>query len=167
MKIALAQIDTKIGDYANNLKKIIDNINQAKVLGADLVVFPELSITGYPPRDLLDFKSFVEDNLQQLEEIRKLSHGIGVLCGYIDINKEPYGKKYYNAASLIYNGEVLATHHKCLLPFYDVFDETRYFEPGKETKAVEFMGKRIGILFVKISGMIKVIGKDLYIAVIQ
>ena len=145
MKIALAQINTKVGDLDNNLDLIINYIEKAKYNNADLVVFPELSITGYPPRDLLDYDYFVQDNLEKLEKLKKYSANIGIICGYIDINPNPYGRKYCNAAALIYNNKIIHRHYKCLLPFYDVFDETRYFEPGHEVEPVEFMGKKIGI----------------------
>ncbi len=145
MKIALAQINTKVGDLENNTKKIIDNINKAKNSGVDLVIFPELSITGYPPRDLLDFHAFIEDNSYCLEKIKEAAEGIAVVCGYIDINKKGYGKKYFNSAVFIENKEVISTHNKCLLPFYDVFDETRYFEPGKEVNIIDFLSKKIAI----------------------
>jgi NAD+ synthase (glutamine-hydrolysing) len=145
MKIALAQINTKVGDLNGNLNKIISFINKAKIAGADLVVFPELAITGYPPRDLLDYEVFVQDNLLQLEKIKQYTQDIGVICGYVDINSAPYGRKYYNAAALIHKGEIVSKYFKNLLPFYDVFDETRYFEPGKELKPIEFLGKKLGI----------------------
>jgi NAD+ synthase (glutamine-hydrolysing) len=142
MKIALAQINTKVGDLKGNADRIIRNIELAKERGAELVVFHELAITGYPPRDLLDFECFVEDNLIQLEEIRKHTAGISVICGYIDKNPLPEGKRYYNAAVLISNCEVKARYYKRLLPFYDVFDETRYFEPGKENIVADIGGKK-------------------------
>ncbi len=145
MKIALAQINTKVGDLENNTKKIIDNINKAKDSGVDLVIFPELSITGYPPRDLLDFPAFIEDSLYCLEKIKDAAKDIAIVCGYIDINKKGYGKKYFNSAVFIANKQIISTHNKCLLPFYDVFDETRYFEPGKEVSIIDFLDKKIAI----------------------
>jgi len=145
MKIALAQINTKIGDFEGNFKKIVSFIDKAKQHDADLVIFPELTITGYPPRDLLDFESFVKDNIAYLDKVKDYTTDIGVICGFVDINREPYGKKYRNAAALIFNGEIISKHYKSLLPFYDVFDETRYFEPAKEVIPVTFKGKRLGI----------------------
>lgn len=145
MKIALGQINTKVGDLKRNTDLIIKNINHAKEKGVDLIAFPELSITGYPPRDLLDFNCFISDNLKYLEIIREASQGIAVICGYIDINPDPMGKKYYNAAAFINDGKIIARYYKRLLPFYDVFDETRYFEPGNKELVVEFKGKKLGI----------------------
>jgi NAD+ synthase (glutamine-hydrolysing) len=145
MRVALAQINPKVGDLAGNTDKIISFIQKAKKVEADLVIFPELAITGYPPRDLLDFEIFVQDNLSQLERLKEYSYDMGIICGYVYINEEPYGRKYYNAAAFIYEGEIISRYYKSLLPFYDVFDENRYFEPGKEFEPVEFMGKRLGI----------------------
>ena len=145
MRIALAQINTTVGDLKGNVEIIINAIKKAKSIGAELVVFPELSITGYPPRDLLDFDFFVKDNLEYLELIKKHTDDIGIIVGFIDYNRAEVGRKYYNSAALIYKGEIMAKHNKCLLPYYDVFDETRYFEPGKSVTAVDFMGTKIGI----------------------
>ncbi len=142
MKIALAQINTKVGDLKGNTGLIIRNINLAKEKGAELVIFPELSITGYPPRDLLDFECFVDDNLVYLDKIRQHSTGIAVVCGFVDKNPSSYGKKLYNAAALVQNGEITDKYYKRLLPFYDVFDETRYFEPGKDNLTVEINNKK-------------------------
>lgn len=145
MKIALGQINTKVGDLERNTSLIIQNINRAKENGFDLIVFSELSITGYPPRDLLDFECFIKDNLKCLDKIREASRDIAVICGYVDINTDKSGKKYHNAAAFINNGEIIAKYYKRLLPFYDVFDETRYFEPGNKDVYVDFKGKRLGI----------------------
>lgn len=145
MKIALGQINTKVGDLKRNTDLIINNINKAKALGVDLIVFPEMSITGYPPRDLLDFECFINDNLKYLDKVRAASKDIAVICGYVDLNTNSSGKKYHNAAAFIHNEEIKTKYYKRLLPFYDVFDETRYFEPGKIPACVDFMGKRLGI----------------------
>ncbi|MEI7475219.1 MAG: NAD+ synthase [bacterium] len=145
MKIALAQINNKIGDLEGNFERIVSFIEKAKVLGADLVIFPELSVTGYPPRDLLDFDYFVEDNLKVIEKLKAHTDSIGVAIGYIDKSEKQFGKKYYNTAAFIYRGEIVHKHYKCLLPFYDVFDETRYFEPGKEVSTFEFKGKKLAL----------------------
>jgi len=145
MKIALAQINPKIGDLENNTKKIIANIEKAKAEKVDLVIFSELSITGYSPFDLLDFEDFTRDNLVALDEIKSHTNGIGVILGFVDFNSNAKGKKYRNSAALLHNGEIVAKYNKMLLPFYDVFHETRYFEPGEEICVVDFMGQKIGI----------------------
>ena len=147
MKIGLAQINTKVGDLKGNTDLIIEYTDRAIKCGVNLVVFPELTITSYPPKDLLDFESFVEDVLPPLDMVREYSKDkdIAIICGYVDFNREAVGNRYFNAAAFIYKGEILARHYKSLLPFYDVFDETRYFEPGKNFEPVEFMGKKIGI----------------------
>jgi len=145
MRVALAQINPKVGDLAGNADKIVNFIKKAKEAEADLVIFPELAISGYPPRDLLDFEIFVQDNLVQLDRIKEFSYDIAVICGYIDVNSEPYGRKYHNAAAFMNEGEIVYRYYKSLLPFYDVFDENRYFEPGSDFEPVEFMGKKLGI----------------------
>lgn len=145
MKIALAQINPTIGDLKNNTKKIIKNIEKAKAQGIDLIIFSELAITGYSPFDLLDFEDFVRENLQALDEIKTHTQDIGVILGFVDFNHNPKGKKYRNSAALLYNGEILAQYNKMLLPYYDVFHETRYFEPGEEVCTIEFKGKKIGL----------------------
>lgn len=143
MKIAIAQINTKVGDLKGNTDLIIKKIGKAKSSGADIVVFPELSISGYPPRDLLDFECFVNDNLKCLDLISQNSLGIAVICGFIDKNTESAGKKYYNALAFINDGEIKNRYYKRLLPFYDVFDETRHFEPGDKELVVNFKGKNL------------------------
>ncbi|MEI8388747.1 MAG: NAD+ synthase [bacterium] len=145
MKIALSQINTKVGDLQRNTDLIIKNIKRAKEKGIDLIVFPELAITGYPPKDLLDFECFINDNLKCLDKIRDASEDIAVICGYVDINVNATGKKCHNAAAFINNKEIAAKYYKRLLPFYDVFDETRYFEPGQKELVVDFKGKKLGI----------------------
>ena len=142
MKIALAQINTKVGDLNGNTDLIIENIKTAREKGADLIVFPELSIAGYPPRDLLDFECFIDDNLVCLEKIKEHAENIAVICGFVDKNPSTEGKKYFNAAAVIENCEIKAKYQKRLLPFYDVFDETRYFEPGKEALTIEIKGRK-------------------------
>ena len=163
MKIALCQINTKVGDLQRNTDLIIRNINKAKEQEIDLIIFPELAITGYPPKDLLDFECFVKDNLKCLDKIRAASENIAVICGYVDINKNSTGKKCHNAAAFINNGEIIAKYYKRLLPFYDVFDETRYFEPGQKELVIDLKGKNSVLQYAKTYGMIKITGKDSYI----
>lgn len=145
MKVAIAQINPKIGDLKNNTIQIIDKIELAKAQGVDLVVFSELCITGYSPFDMLDFKSFVKDNIAALDEIKTHTQGIAAIVGYVDFNTKTTGRKYSNSAAFIHNGEIITKYNKSLLPFYDVFHETRYFEPGEDVTVVDFCGHKIGL----------------------
>ncbi len=146
MKIALAQINTTIGDIEGNGKKIHRAIEKAQLLDADLVVFPEMTTTSYRPRDLLEKESFVEENLQELEEVAGWSRDIGIVCGYVDRNHNGTGKRLFNAAAFLHKGRILFRQYKSLLPTYDVFDETRYFEPARQVDVLEFRGIAIGLL---------------------
>ena len=131
MKAALAQLNSVVGDIDGNADKVIDCIGRARGASADLVVFSELVITGYPPRDLLLKDNFVERNLQALEAIVAAARGLTVLVGHVKPNDTGQGKPLHNAAALIVDGRLTGTHLKALLPTYDVFDESRYFEPGR------------------------------------
>jgi len=145
MKIALAQINTTIGDIEGNGEKIHHAIHEARRREADLVVFSEMAITSYPPRDLLEKESFIEKNLQKLEEIASWSGNMGVVCGFVDRNRTGTGKGLFNAAALLHEGKVAFRQYKSLLPTYDVFDEARYFEPSREAKVFRFGGTPIGL----------------------
>jgi len=130
MRIALAQINPTVGDLAGNCRKIVDFAQRARSLGARAVLFPELAITGYPPRDLLLKPQFIEDNLRALRVVAEHTPGIDVIVGYAERNEAPVGRPLHNALGVLRDGRVVARHFKTLLPTYDVFDETRYFEPG-------------------------------------
>lgn len=145
MRVALAQIDPLIGDFKGNTKKILDYIERARLQACDLVVFPELALMGYPPRDLLDKPSFMQSSEEYLPRIREASKGIGVICGGVARNETGAGKPYHNAAFFYADGELLVCAHKKLLPSYDVFDEERYFEPGRQATWVDFKGERLGV----------------------
>ena len=145
MKIALAQINPIVGDFDYNIKKIKDFAGQAAGRGCDLVVFPELAISGYPPRDLLEKKDFVAAGLACLERLVDTLRGIGVVCGVADINPAEAGNPLFNSAVLFENGRVLQKVAKRLLPTYDVFDECRYFEPGAVYRTVAYRGRRLGL----------------------
>jgi len=145
MKIALAQINPTIGDFTHNTEKIRTTAEKAIGLSCDLIVFSELIISGYPPRDLLEKKDFVEANLIHLQTLIKSIKGIGVICGVVDKNPHEKGNPLYNSAILFDNGKILHQAHKRLLPTYDVFDERRYFEPGKECSPFLYMGYQIGL----------------------
>jgi NAD+ synthase (glutamine-hydrolysing) len=146
VKVAVAQINPVIGDFAGNADKILRFVRQARSQQADVAVFPELCVCGYPPMDLLDQGSFVEANLKALRYVQQNSpSGIGVLLGYVDRNRSSVGKSLVNAAVLIEDGRVLVTQNKTLLPTYDVFDEARYFEPARRREVLSYRGERIGI----------------------
>lgn len=145
MKIALAQINPIVGDFDYNFKKIKDFAGDAAGRGCDLVVFPELAISGYPPRDLLEKRDFVAAGLACLERLIDTLRGIGVVCGVADINPAAAGNPLFNSAVLFEDGRVLQKAAKRLLPTYDVFDEGRYFEPGAIYRTVAFRGRRLGL----------------------
>jgi len=145
MKIAVAQINPIIGDFKYNTEKIRGYAEKARALSCDLVVFPELAITGYPPRDLLEKENFVQANIDNLNKLIETIRGIGVICGFVDRNTSGEGNPLHNAAVLFENGEILFQVQKRLLPTYDVFDEGRYFEPGSECKKFAYKGHRIGL----------------------
>ena len=131
MRVALAQINPTVGDIAANSARIVDFARCARSQGAALVVFPELAVTGYPPKDLLLKSQFVQDNLRAVERIAAdVGPGIDVIVGYADRNTNPVGRPLHNAVALLRDGKVVSRHFKTLLPTYDVFDESRYFEPG-------------------------------------
>ncbi len=134
LRIAMAQINCLVGDLEGNFNKICANIKVAEKSGADIVVFPELAITGYPPEDLLLKPKFVSDNLKYLRELAKVVKDTAVITGFVDKN----GKHIYNSAAVIYRGKVSGVYHKMRLPNYGVFDEERYFEEGREPLVFKF-----------------------------
>ncbi len=145
MIIALAQQNYHIGNFELNTQKIIHAINRAKQDGADLIVFSELSICGYPPRDLLAYEEFLDHCNESLAIVTAHADTIGVLIGTPLRNENPKGKGLFNAACLLYEKEIKAVVKKTLLPDYDIFDEYRYFEPAQEWNLVEFKGKKLAI----------------------
>jgi NAD+ synthase (glutamine-hydrolysing) len=144
MKIALAQLNYHVGDLSGNASRMKSTIAEAKKRGADLVVFPELAICGYPPKDLLEFSSFVNSCEQHIREIAGECRGIAAVAGSPSRNPGK-GKSLFNSAFFMYEGEVQAVVHKGLLPTYDVFDEYRYFEPDESSKIIEYKGFRIAL----------------------
>lgn len=145
MRIALAQQNYHIGNFSANTEKIINAIKKAELEGADLVVFSELSICGYPPRDFLEFEDFINKCHSAIEDIKPHTKNIGVIIGSPAINPVREGKDLFNAAWLIHEAEVKGVAHKTCLPTYDVFDEYRYFEPGYEWNVIPFKGRRIAL----------------------
>jgi len=145
MRIALAQINPVVGDIEANAEKICDYTQQARSQGAALVIFPELALVGYPPKDLLVKPSFVERNLRVLEELASRTQGIVSLVGCVQRNLLPRGRALHNSVAVLAEGRVASVHHKSLLPTYDVFDELRYFEPGSMKALARIDGRRVGI----------------------
>ncbi|RYY50644.1 MAG: NAD+ synthase [Chitinophagaceae bacterium] len=145
MKIFLAQQNYHIGNFENNVKKIIEAIGTAKAAGGDLVVFSELSICGYPPRDFLYFDDFIDKCMQAVDEIAAHADGIAVLVGGPHRNNVVEGKDLFNAAFFLEDKAVKQIIHKTCLPTYDVFDEDRYFEPANEWNIVSFRGRKLAV----------------------
>ena len=145
MKIAIAQLNYHIGNFALNTSKIIECISQSKAAGADLVVFSELSVTGYYPHDLLERKEFIDQAYVAIDQIAATCSGIAAIVGGPSINPEPRGKKLFNSAFFMHDGAVQHVVSKSLLPTYDIFDEYRHFEPNSQFKVFPFCGKRIAI----------------------
>ncbi len=145
MKIALAQINTTVGDFGGNRSLIEKAYLQGSGEGVELVVTPELAITGYPPRDLLLKSGFIEANLAALEDLAGTVGEVGLVVGHVGLNESHTGRRATNAVSLLHQGKIVATRTKTLLPTYDVFDEDRYFEPANENTPVEYNGRKLGL----------------------
>ncbi len=145
MKICIAQQNYHIGNFEQNTEKILGAIEAAKDQGADLILFSEMSVCGYPARDFVEFEDFINKCYQSIDVIKQAADTIGVLIGSPARNPNKKGKDLYNAAFFLYEQKVVAEMHKTLLPTYDVFDENRYFEPADEWKVIEFKGQRLAI----------------------
>jgi len=140
VRIALSQVNPTVGDLLGNARLVVEGIERARELSVDIVCFPELVITGYPPEDLVLKPSFVRDNLAQLVPIAQQTRGISAVVGFVDEDGD-----IFNAAAFLHDGEVKAVYHKVFLPNYGVFDEKRYFQPGHKCPIVELDGVRIGL----------------------
>jgi NAD+ synthase (glutamine-hydrolysing) len=145
MKIALAQLNYHVGNFEQNTSKIIRSIERAKNDEADLIVFAELSICGYPPRDFLEFNDFIRLCNEAVETIAQHCTGIAAIVGAPAINPQVEGKDLFNAAWFLSDGKVSAIRNKTLLPTYDVFDEYRYFEPNRSFDIITCAGKKIAL----------------------
>lgn len=145
MKTALAQLNYHIGNFDQNTAKIIAHIKKAKAAGADLVVFAELSVCGYPPRDFLEFDDFIRRCNESVLQIAETCQGIAAIVGAPSVNPDVEGKNLFNTAFFLSDGKITATAHKALLPTYDVFDEYRYFEPARSFQVIEYKGEKIAL----------------------
>lgn len=145
MKIILAQQNYHIGNFEANTAKIIQAINNAREQGAELIVFSELCVCGYPPRDFLEFNDFVQKSLDAVALIAQEAKGLGVLIGAPAINPVPEGKDLFNAAYFLMDQKIQQIVHKTLLPTYDIFDEYRYFEPANHWELIHFKGKKLAV----------------------
>lgn len=145
LTIAIAQLDYHTGNFDFNIQKIIHHISEAKNAGADLIVFSELCVCGYPPRDFLEFNDFIEQCEKSVEQIAASCQGIAAIVGAPSKNPEVKGKDLFNSAYLLADGKISAIRHKTLLPNYDIFDEYRYFEPNNRFDVVEFNGLKIAL----------------------
>ncbi|MEN6626172.1 MAG: NAD+ synthase [Candidatus Sumerlaeia bacterium] len=144
MRIVLAQINTSMGNIELNADRILRAYGDAATMGADLVVFPEMAVNGYPPRDLLEHPAFVGKGVEALHAIASEMTGPGAIVGFVRRN-EGAGKPLFNSAALIDGGKIVSVHDKTLLPTYDVFDEARHFEPATEVRLAEFRGLQLAI----------------------
>jgi NAD+ synthase (glutamine-hydrolysing) len=145
VRIALGQINTTVGDFSGNSQKIIDYARQARTAGADLILFPELTVCGYPPRDLVERPSFVERNWQAVEAIARETQGIAVICGLVTPASSSTGKSVLNSAALLRDGKVAFVQSKRLLPTYDVFDEMRNFAPADHQQLFSLQGQPLAL----------------------
>ena len=145
MKIALGQINPTVGDFSGNATKIIDFSRRAQAAGAGLIVFPELSVCGYPPRDLVERPSFVTHNREAAERIAAQTKGIAVICGLVTPADSDAGKSVMNSAALLMEGKIAFLQSKMLLPTYDVFDEMRNFAPARKQELFPFCGNRMAL----------------------
>ena len=147
IRVASAQINTTVGDIAGNCKLIATAIDEARSIGADIVAFPELAITGYPPEDLLQSQHFVRTNRQALDELAQHCTNIAAMIGIVDYDEDENGniKNIFNAAAIIVNRQIVAIYHKNELPNYGVFDELRYFTPGTACQIIDINGIAVGV----------------------
>ena len=140
LRLALGQVNSTVGDLEGNTRKILRAVDRAREMGAELVAFPELSLPGYPPEDLLLNSSFIEANLEALQRLTRATRGITVIVGFVDMMDD-----IYNAAAVLHDGQMAGVYHKIYLPNYGVFDEDRYFQSGTEFLVFDLNGTTIGV----------------------
>ncbi|MBV8352148.1 MAG: NAD+ synthase [Verrucomicrobia bacterium] len=162
MRIGFAQINTTVGDIRANRRRIFSAYQEAVSSGADLVLTPELALTGYPPQDLIFKSGFVPETLESLDELQGTVGTVPLLVGYVDINPSKTGKPFVNACAVLVKGEPPQKIFKTLLPTYDVFDEARYFDPAPDQEPIELLGTKIGITICEDIWTDKYLKRDLY-----
>jgi NAD+ synthase (glutamine-hydrolysing) len=162
MRIGFAQINTTVGDIRANRRRIFSAYEQAVSSGADIVLTPELALTGYPPQDLIFKSGFVPETLESLSELQGTVGTVPLLVGYVDLNPSKTGKPFVNACAVLVKGEPLRKVFKTLLPTYDVFDEARYFDPAPDQEPIELLGAKIGITICEDIWTDKYLKRDLY-----
>lgn len=145
MKVAIGQFNPKVGDISKNLEKMLRMVEEAQKEGADWILFPELSLLGYPPRDLLSCGWLIQDQDEALNKLRMASQSVGIMVGAVTPNTSGVGKPFFNSAFVLRDQKELAFYQKRLLPSYDIFEEDRFFEPGKEKCVFEWGGKHFGL----------------------
>jgi len=162
VKIALAQFNPIVGDIGGNTSRMSELIDRASQAGAQIVVFGELSVVGYPPRDLLRKDGFVSDSVAAVEKLAERCTGITALVGFVRPTPGRTGRTLQNAAAVLSGGRVEQVHVKTLLPTYDVFDETRYFEPGERPRCIEINGRRVALSICEDLWDAEALGRELY-----
>lgn len=163
MKIAICQVNSTIGDFEGNTAKVMKGVKSALASGAELAVFPEMVITGYPPKDLLEKPYFVMKNMEAVERIAIECKNIAAILGFVSLNEITTGKGLFNSAAFVHEGKIEFVQHKALLPTYDVFEEARYFEPGTAHKLYSYGGTKIGITICEdVWSTVTVGGRKLY-----
>jgi NAD+ synthase (glutamine-hydrolysing) len=162
MRIGFAQINTTVGDIRGNRDRILSGYTKAVALGADLVLTPELSLTGYPPQDLVFKSRFVPETLESLKQLHGAVGTVPLLVGYVDFNPAKTGKPFVNACGVLAKEEPIRKVFKTLLPTYDVFDEARYFDPAQDQEPIELLGTKIGITICEDIWTDKYLKWDLY-----
>lgn len=162
MQVGFAQINTTVGDIETNARKILAAYREASQQGAQLVITPELALTGYPPQDLVFKSGFVPQTLEQLRVLHERISAVPLLVGYVDLNPKKTGKPFVNSCAVLEKGRPIRKIFKSLLPTYDVFDEARYFEPADDQQPIELLGAKIGITICEDIWTDKYLRHDLY-----